>query len=80
VRAGRGAGGYGGALGADFDYFADVFVAHRPVVDGLCAAVGPQVGAADAGCCELDDGVGGFEEGRLLNFVDDNLAGSFHNN
>ena len=63
-------GGYGGDLGADFYDLADVFVAHCAVVDGLCvcAAVGPQVGAADAGCCELDDGVGGFEQGRLLNF------------
>ena len=76
------AGGYGGDLGADFYDLADVFVAHCAVVDGLCvcAAVGPQVGAADAGCCELDDGVGGFEQGRLLNFVDDDLAGGFHNN
>ena len=74
------AGGYGGDLGAYFYDFADVFVAHCPVVDGLCAAVGPQVGAADAGCCELDDGVGGFEQGRLVDFVDDDLAGGFHNN
>ena len=74
------AGGYGGDVGADLYDLADVFVAHGSVVDGLCTAVGPQVGAADAGCCELDDGVGGFEQGRLLDFVDDDLAGGFHNN
>ena len=55
------AGGYGGDLGADLDDLADVFVTHCPVVDGLCAAVGPQVGAADTGCGELNDGVGRFE-------------------
>ena len=72
------AGGYGGDLGAYFDDFADVFVAHCSVLNGLCAAVGPQVGAADAGCGEFNDGVGGFEEGRLVDFVDDDLAGGFH--
>ena len=73
-------GGYGGDLGANLNDLTDVLVAHCLVVDGLCAAVGPQVGAADAGCCELDDGVGGFEQGRLVDFVDDDLAGGFHNN
>ena len=72
------AGGYGSDLGTDLDNLADVFVAHGLVVDGLCAAVGPQVGAADAGCGELDDGVGGFEQGRLVDLVDDDLAGGFH--
>ena len=72
------AGGYGGDLGAYFDDLADVFVAHCPVVDRLCAAVRPQVGAADAGSRELDDGVGGFEQGRLVDLVDNDLTGGFH--
>ena len=72
------AGGYGGDLGAYLYDLADVLVAHGLVVDGLCAAVGPQVGAADAGSRELNDGVGGFEQGRLVDLVDNDLTGGFH--
>ena len=72
------AGGYGGKLGAYLYDLADVLVAHGSVVDGLCAAVGPQIGAADAGSRELNDGVGGFEQGRLVDLVNDDLTGGFH--
>lgn len=39
------------------------------------AAVGPEVGAADAGGGDADDGVGGLDEGGTFDVFDSDVAG-----
>ena len=65
---------------ADLLHDADVLVAHQRVVDGLDAAVGPQVGPADAGRGQADDGVGRLDDPRVLSLLDSDVTGSVHHN
>src|SRR5207244_419591 len=55
---------------------ADVFVSHRRgPLDGLDAAVGPQVRSAHAGGGEPDDGVGGLDDPGVGTVVDPDVVG-----
>ena len=65
-------------VGADLLDDADVLVAHRRVVDGLDAAVGPQVGPADAGRGQPDDRVGRLDDLRVFALLDPDVAGGVH--
>jgi hypothetical protein len=67
-----------GHLGANLLDDADVLVSHHLVVDGLDAAVLPQVRPADARCSQPDDGVTGFDDPRLVAVLDPDVAGSVH--
>jgi hypothetical protein len=67
-------------LAADLLDDADVLVAHRRgPVDGLDAAVGPQVRAAHAGGGQPDDGVGGLLDPRVRALLDADVAGGVQN-
>ena len=68
----------GGDVRADLLDDADVLVAHRLVVDLVRAAVGPQVGPADAGGGELDDRVGRLDDRRPLGLVEPDVARGVH--
>ena len=65
-------------LGADLLDDADVLVTHDLVVDGLDAAVGPQVRPADAGRGQPDDRVGRLDDLRVLALLDPDVAGGVH--
>ncbi len=69
---------HAGHVGADSGDDAGVLVPHRGVVDGLGAAVGPEVGPADAGGGELDDRVGGLDDHRIIAILDADVAGGVH--
>ncbi len=71
---------YAPYLVADLLDDADGLVAHRLRLRFLDAAVGPQVGTADAGGGDADDRVGRFEDGRVVTLVDTNVAGGAHYN
>ncbi|ANS28608.1 hypothetical protein R1CP_19630 [Rhodococcus opacus] len=72
---------YAPYLVADLLDDADGLVAHRlRPLRLLDAAVGPQVGTADAGGGDADDRVGRFEDGRVVTLVDTNVAGGAHHN
>jgi hypothetical protein len=67
-------------LVADLDDHAAIFMAHvKGLGDGVRAAIGPEVGTADAGCRELDDGVGGLENRGFGDFLEANVAGAVEN-
>ena len=68
----------GADLVADLLDDADVLVTHHLVVDRLGAAVGPQVGPADAGRRQADDRVGRLDDPRVLAVLDPDVAGSVH--
>ena len=59
---------------ADRFHDADVLVTHQRVVDGLDAAVGPEVGPADAGRGQADDGVGRLDDLRRIAILDAHVA------
>ena len=62
--------------GADLLHDADALVADgRARADVVLAAVGPQVGAADAACDHLDDGVGGLLDPRVRHVLEADVAG-----
>ena len=63
---------------AGLDDGAHVLVAHAPVLHGLQAAVGPQVGAADAGGLDLEDDVGRVHDAGHFDVLDDDVAGGAH--
>lgn len=64
---------------ADLVDDADVLVSHAGGCgDVLDAAVGPQVGAADAGGGDADDRVGGFDDGGDVDLVDADVSGGVH--
>src|SRR5581483_350858 len=61
-------------LAADFFDDTDVLVPHHLVVDRNDPAVRPQVRPADAGRAEPEYGVGGFDDPRVLAFLNPNIA------
>src|SRR4051794_23093337 len=69
----------GADLGADLLDDADVLVTHDLVLDRLCAPVGPQVAAADAGRREADDRVCRRDDLGVLAVLDPGVTGSVHN-
>jgi hypothetical protein len=62
-------------VGADLLDDADVLVSHHLVVGRLDAAVGPQVGPADAGRRQPDDRVRLLDDLRVLTLLDPDVAG-----
>ena len=67
-------------LAADLDHRAAVFVPHvHRRGDRVRAAVGPEVGPADAGGGEPDDGVGGLEDRGLRDVLVADVAGAVEN-
>src|SRR3954447_24496666 len=68
----------GADLGADLLDDANVLVTHDLVRDRLCAPVGPQVAAADAGRREADDRVCRRDDLGVLAVLDPDVTGSVH--
>jgi hypothetical protein len=68
-----------GDLGAGFFDDADVFVAHRGgLLDGVDAAVVPQVGPAHAGGGHADDRVGGVFDSRVGSVFESDVTGGIN--
>jgi hypothetical protein len=65
-------------LGADLLDDTDVLVPHRRLVHAVGASIRPQVGPADAGRGDLDDGIGRPRDGRLLALFDTDVPRSVH--
>lgn len=67
----------GADVTADLFDDTDVLVAHRSrAVDAIDAAIGPEVGAADARRRQSDDGVGRFDDRGLWDVLDSYVARS----
>ena len=67
-------------LAADHDHCPAILVAHvHRRGDGVGAAVGPEVGAADAGRSEPDDDVGRLQDLWLRNVFVADVAGAVEN-
>jgi hypothetical protein len=60
---------------ADLFDDADVLVAHRHRLGTGLAAVGPQVGSADAGRRQSDDGVGRLDDGGVVSLFETDVVG-----
>jgi hypothetical protein len=59
---------------------ADVLVPHPAgAVRRLDTAVGPEVGAADAGRDDTDHGIGGFDDNRVVVLLDPDISWGMHN-
>src|SRR5699024_8977497 len=58
----------------------DVLVTHQLAIRGVRAAIGPQVGAADAGGHDPDHRIGRVLDPRILPLLDPHITGSMHHN